>query len=379
MTPNTFPTPSGALICTAGPSISEKEISYVTDAITNCWDARCYEYIQKLEVKMAEYCKTEFAIATGSCTGGLHLSLWALGIGPGDEVIVPDMTWVASAAPITYVGATPVFVDIEKDSWCIAAEAIEKAITPNTKAIIAVHTYGHPADMDAINALAKNRGIIVIEDAAPSLGSTYNGKRTGDLSDVGVFSFHGSKIAVAGEGGAICTNNKELHDAIRVIGNHGRDGGRILTAARWGTKYNMSNLQAAFALAQVERMDELLEKKRMNYEWYKCELEGIEGLQLSTERPGVSSNCWQTSFVMEKDFGISQDDLMVKLKDVGIDSRPFFPPLSRLPMVDQDLHEQNPVAYFVGDRGLNLPSRHDLTEEDVQYIGKELRRILQKA
>jgi len=348
----------------------------VTEAITNCWDARCYEYVQKFEKEMAEYVGTEYAIATSSCTGGLHLSLWALGIGPGDEVIAPDMTWVASAAPVTYLGATPIFVDIEEDTWCISPAAIEKATTDKTKAIIVVHTYGHPAEMDEINAIAKKHGIAVIEDAAPSLGSTYNDKKTGGLSDAGVFSFHGSKIAVAGEGGAICTNDKKLHDTILVIANHGRDGGRPLTAVRWGIKYNMTNVQAAFALAQVERMDELLEKKRQNYEWYKDELSGIDGLKLSIERPNVYCNFWQTSFVMEKDFGIAQDDLMKELRGVGIDSRPFFPPISSLPMVNQDLSDSNPVTYRVADRGINLPSRHDLTEEDVKFIGKELRRIL---
>lgn len=369
--------PSHAPIYTAGPSVTQKEIAYVTDAVTNGLNAHSYDYIIRLEKAMAAYVGSTHAIATSSCTGALHMSLWALGVGPGDEVIVPDMTWIASVAPVAYLGATPVFVDVEADTWCIDPKSVEAAITPRTKAIIAVHMYGHPADLDALQAIAKKHSLLLIEDAAPSLGSTLNGKRTGGIGRVGAFSFHGSKIAAAGEGGMICLSDDALEKSIRVIAAHGRDGGKPLTAARWGIKYNMSNLQAAFALAQIERMDELFAKKRLNYSWYLRELGGIDGLRVSSERAGVQSNCWQTSIVLEKDFDIARDDLMGRLKqESNVDTRPFFPPISSLPMVKSDLSARNPVAYRVGAQGINLPSRHDLTEEDAVYIAGEIRRIL---
>lgn len=363
-------------IFTAGPSVTAKEISYVTDAITNGLNEHSFDYVKKLETSFGAYIGVPQTLSTSSCTGALHLALWGLGIGEGDEVIVPDMTWVASAAPIHYQCATPVFVDIERGSWCIDPAAIERAITKKTKAIIAVHTYGYPALMGAINAIADRHGIAVVEDAAPSLGSAIGSKRTGGFGRVSAFSFHGSKIAAAGEGGMLCTSDEALMKRIRVLANHGRDGGRMLTATCWGIKYNMSNLQAAFALAQLERIDELFKKKRQNYAWY-CELLGnTEGISISNEQPGVTWNAWQTSIILERDFGITRDDVMGKLKEVGIDTRPFFPPVSSLPMVNQDLSRQNPVSYWVAERGINLPSRHDLTKEDAAYVAQELRRIL---
>lgn len=374
-TPRTLKKPA-KLIPTAGPSITEREVSYVTDAICHCQDERCYEYIGRLEKHVASYVGVPYAIATSSCTGALHLALWGLGIGPGDEVIVPDMTWVASVAPVIYVGATPVFVDIKEDTWCIDPEAITQAITKKTKAIIVVHTYGHPADMDAISAIAKAHKLAVIEDAAPSLGSLYKGRKTGGLGDIGAFSFHGSKIAASGEGGILMLSDPELYLRIRVIANHGRDGSRLLTAKEWGIKYNMSNLQAAFALAQVERIEELVSKKRQNYAWYLEELSGIEGIQMSFEHPDVFWNCWQTSIVLREGLRISQDECMARLKEANIDSRPFFPPVSSLPMVRQNLSRRNPVSYFMGSHGINLPSRHDLTQEQVAYSGEVLREII---
>jgi perosamine synthetase len=375
-------TPRGAIprpphpIFTAGPSITAKEIAYVTDAISNGLNEHSFDYITKLEEAFKVYVDVTHTLATSSCTGALHLALWGLNVGEGDEVIVPDMTWVASAAPIHYQRAKPVFVDIERGTWCIDPHAVERAITKKTKAIIAVHTYGYPAAMDAINAIAEQHGIAVIEDAAPSLGSAIGSRRTGGLGRIGAFSFHGSKIAAAGEGGMICTGDETLMKRIRVLGNHGRDGGRMLTATCWGIKYNMSNLQAAFALSQLERIDELFAKKRQNYAWYRELLGDIEGISISTEQPGITWNAWQTSVILERDFGITRDEVMGKLKEVGIDTRPFFPPVSSLPMVNVDLSRENPISYWVAERGINLPSRHDLTEDNAAYVAQELRRIL---
>jgi perosamine synthetase len=274
------------------------------------------------------------------------------------------------------LGATPVFVDVEPDTWCIDPKAIEAAITPKTKAIMVVHMFGHPADMDPINAIAAKHNLIVIEDAAPSLGSSYKGVSTGHLSRAGAFSFHAAKLVAAGEGGMICSDDEELMHRIEVIANHGRDTPKYLYCVDWGCKYNMGNLQAAMGLGQVERLEELIAKKKQNFAWYQEELGGIEGITWNVERPGCRANYSTMALVFNRDFGISRDDLIRELAAVKIDSRPFFYPISSLPMVNRDLSKQNPVAYHVGHQGLNLPNRHDLTREQVAYIGQEMKRLL---
>lgn len=365
-----------AMIYTAGPSISQKEIDYVTDAIHNCIDARAWAYVFLLQQKIQKLTGTKVAKATSSCSGALHLIGWGLGLGPGDEVIVPDMTWIASTAFVVQLGATPVYVDIEEDTWCISAEAIERAITPKTKAVVVVDIYGHPADMDAILTVAKKHNIVVIEDAAPAIGSLYKGKSCGGFGVAGAFSFHGAKAISAGEGGVICSDDEELMGRIEMIAEHGRVKGRLLYPAQWGCKYNMSNLQAAMACAQLDRLEELLDKKRTNFAWYMEEFGATEGLRWNIERPEAKANFSTIAVVLERDFGIARDRLIEKLKEVKIDSRPFFYPTSSLPMVNQDLSRQNPISYFVAQNGLNLPNRHDLTRDDVAYIAHHFKRIL---
>ncbi|MDC1057629.1 DegT/DnrJ/EryC1/StrS family aminotransferase [Nitrosopumilus sp.] len=354
-----------SLILTAGPSITEKEISYVNDAVSHGWNDQWNKYIIKFEETFAKYIGIKHAIATSSCTGAMHLALQRMGIGPGDEVIIPDITWVATASVVTYVGAKPIFVDIEPDTWCIDPISIKKSITPKTKAIMPVHLYGHPANMNEIQDISKENDLLILEDAAPSLGAEYNGNKTGSFGHASAFSFQGAKIATSGEGGIFLTNDSVLYENVSKLGDHGRS----LTKALWndeiGYKYKMSNIQAALGLAQLERIDELVDKKRKIFQWYSERLGSISGIQLNVEKTNCKNIYWMTTIVLDKSFNISRDDFIQKLKEWNIDSRPAFYPLSHMPMFET-VH--NPNAEHLSQNGINLPSGHNLTEDDVDYI-----------
>ncbi|MCR4298355.1 MAG: DegT/DnrJ/EryC1/StrS family aminotransferase, partial [Gallionella sp.] len=252
------------------PSITDLEIRYATDAATNGWGERCYEYIARFESLFREHLGVKHAIATSSCTGAMHMGLAALGVKAGDEVILGDTNWIASAAPITYLGATPVFVDVLPDTWCLNPEKVEAAITPRTKAIIAVHLYGNLCDLDALIAIGEKHGIPIIEDAAEAIGSQWHGRRAGSIGRFGTFSFHGTKTLTTGEGGMFVTNDDALYERVLALSNHGRARGQ--TKQFWpdmvGFKYKMSNIQAAIGCAQMERIDELVAGKRRIFTYY---------------------------------------------------------------------------------------------------------------
>jgi perosamine synthetase len=364
-------------ILTAGPSITNREIDYVIDAVTHGWNHNWNSYLVRFEQAFAKAIGTRFALSTSSCTGAMHLALLALGVGPGDEVVVPEITWVATASAVAYCGATPIFVDIEPDTWCMDVASAARAITPRTKVIAPVHLYGHPADMMAVTALARKHGLKILEDAAPALGAEVNHKRVGGLSDVAAFSFQGAKILTTGEGGMLVTSDESLFERMRYLGDHGRDPKEPTKNTAVGFKYKMSNLQAALGLAQLERLEELVEKKRLIFKWYQERLSGLPGLHLNVQRPWARSIYWMSSIVLEEGGSIGRDGVMAALKLAGIDSRPFFRPISSLPMY-QIRKEQNPIAYQVASHGLNLPSGHNLTEADVDYICAILRETLSR-
>src|SRR2546421_4031984 len=257
----------------AGPWITQKEIDYVTDAVTTAWYGNANVYHDRFERAFSDYVGVRHAVALPSCTSAIHLSLLALGVGAGDEVIVPDATWIASAAPITYVGATPVFADIEAQTWCLAADSFEACITPRTKAVIIVDLYGNMPDMDAVRDVARRHGIAIEEDAAEAIGSEYKGKKAGSFGDASVFSFHGSKTLTTGEGGMLVTNDAKLFERARFIRDHGRKpGDKMFFNHEVAYKYKMSSMQAALGLAQLVRIEELLEQKRRMFKWYEQEL-----------------------------------------------------------------------------------------------------------
>ncbi len=349
------------------PSITALEIEYVNDAITNGWGSKCYDYIHRFEKKFAEYQNTQFSLATSSCTGAIHIALMALGIKVGDEVIVPEITWIASVEPILYIGAKPVFVDVLPDTWCIDPSGIQKAITPKTKAIIPVHVYGNLCEMDSIMDIAKKHNLVVLEDAAEALGSEYKGRKAGSIGDAGVFSFHGTKTISTGEGGIIVTNREDVLERSKILNDHGRNPkiGKTFWMEEYGYKYKMSNLQAAMGCAQIERAKELVDKKRLIFSWYKELLKDMP-CQLNPELSETKNSYWMPTAIFDKFLNFDREKLFAFMKASKIDSRPFFYPLSSLPMFSPVT--KNKVSYEMYERGINLPSHHDLKVEDVQYV-----------
>ena len=352
------------------PSITDLEVQYATDAAKNGWGKKCYDYIYKFENLFKEHLGVNHAMATSSCTGAMHMGLSALGIGYGDEVILADINWIASAAPITYLGAKPVFVDILADTWCIDSSKIEAAITPKTKAIIAVHLYGNLCDMNAIMAIAKKHNVYVIEDAAEAIGSVYKGKKAGSIGDFGVFSFHGTKTVTTGEGGMFVTNHTELFEKVNILNAHGRNpkNPKQFWAETIGFKYKISNIQAAIGCAQMERIDELIDKKRdIFFEYHKL-LSSINGLTMNpipTEGE-TQYGYWMPTVVFDKSLNFDRENLLNIFKENNIDGRVFFYPLSSLPMFEGQ--KANQVSYDIFERAINLPSYHDITNEDLKII-----------
>lgn len=361
------------MILTAGPSITQREIDYVTDAITNGHDEHWGDYIKRFEESFAEYIGVKHAMTTSSCTGALHLSLVALDVKKGDEVIVPDISWVATASVVTYVGATPVFADVYSDTWCICVNDLEKKVNSKTKAIIPVHLYGHPINMSDVIGIARKYNLRIIEDAAPAIGATYNYRKAGSFGDTGCFSFQGAKLLSTGEGGMVVTDDDNTYDRLLFYANHGRlsSGFEI---GDIGYKYKMSNLQAAWGLAQLERINELIDKRREIYYWYRKELSDVDGIQLNKPMNYIEHPVyWMTSIILNKDFGVTRDRLMMELKGRGIDTRAIFPPMSSFPMFKDT---NNPVARHIGANGINLPSKHNLTSEEVKYVCDTIKEIL---
>jgi perosamine synthetase len=368
----------------AGPWITEKEVAYVADAVQRAWYQDSNTYIDRFERAFADYIGVRHAISLPSCTSGIHLALAGLGVGPGDEVIVPDITWIATAAPIRYVGATAVFADIDAETWCVSASTVEEVITPRTKAVIPVDLYGGMPDMNAIEAVANRFNIAVIEDAAEAIGSTWRGKLAGGFGDAGVFSFHGSKTLTTGEGGMLVTNRDDLKHRAMVQRDHGRlPGDQWFFNNEVGFKYKMSSMQAALGLAQLERVEELIARKREQFGWYMEELGGIDGVRLNPEPPGLRSTYWMVTVVLDSKLGWTKERLHHELGQYGIATRPFFHPLSSIPAYRdttqaKEAAQRNRNAHAVSRCALNLPSALRLTRDDIGYVSEVVRRLLRE-
>lgn len=360
-------------ILTAGPSISQREASNAYDAARYGWNGNWANYIKDLENSFANYVGVRHAIATSSCTGALHIALSALGLGPGDEVIVPDITWVATANAVLYVGATPIFADINSETWLLSPQSVRSKITPKTKAIMPVHLYGHPCEMDSIMRLAEEYNLYVVEDAAPSIGAEYHGRRTGSFGHFACFSFQGAKLAVTGEGGMLVTNDDTLRERAYSIWDQGRKPGTFWIQNN-GLKYKMSNVQAAVGLAQLQRNDSMVEAKRRIFDWYQKELNHIPHLTLCREPEGTKSIYWMTSATINNSAPITRDQLMAGLKKLNIDSRPVFPSISQYPIWPRK-QASLPNAKWVGDHALNLPSGVCLRKSEVKYVCRCIREL----
>lgn len=366
----------------AGPWITQKEIDYVTDAVTDGWYAKANTYQERFEKAFADYLGVRFAVSLPSCTSAIHLSLLSLGVGPGDEVIVPDVTWIASAAPISYVGGTPVFADIDLKTWCLSAKSFEECITPKTKAVIPVDLYGNMPEMDDILDVAGQHGIAVIEDAAEAIGSEYKGKKAGSFGETGVFSFHGSKTLTTGEGGMLVTDREDIYHRSVFLSDHGRTpGDKMFWNTEVAYKYKMSDVQAALGLAQLDRIEELVARKREIFRWYAEELTDTEGIILNSEGRSTKNTYWMVTAILDKQYRVKKDRMMELMSENNIGCRPFFYPLSSLPAYEnldqaRQARRRNRVSYKISPYGVNLPSALNMTEEKVKYVCDALRSVL---
>jgi perosamine synthetase len=358
------------------PSITELEVRYATDAAANGWGDQCYAYLDRFEELFAQHLGVKYAIATSSCTGALHMGMAALGIGPGDEVIMADTNWIATASPIVNLGAKPVFVDILPDSWCIDPAKAEAAITPRTKAIVAVHLYGNLCDIDRLLAIGEKYGIPIIEDAAEAIGSVYYGKHAGSIGKFGAFSFHGTKTIATGEGGMFVTNDAELFEHVLTLSNHGRARGQTkqFWPAMIGFKYKMSNIQAAIGCAQIERIEKLIARKREIFAIYRDHLTELRGVSMNPEPQRTINGAWMPTVVFCKETGITREQLQAAFLAENVDARVFFWPLSSLPMFKPV--QNNRWAWEIPERAINLPSYHEISLDDQERVTSVIRSLL---
>jgi len=353
----------------AGPWITDSEIEMVTDAMRHGWYGdKKYFYVEQFEKEFAAWHGRKHAMMTPNCTSAIHLVLYGLGIGPGDEVIVPECTWIATAAPIKMTGATVVFADIDPVHWCIDPTSVERAITDKTKAVIVVDIYGNMPDMDALQAVCDAHDIPLLEDAAEALGSSYRGVRAGKFGTASFFSFHRTKTLTTGEGGMLLLDDDDLFKRCHFL----RDHGRSLTIAYWAdesaVKYMPFNVQAALGYAQFQRIDELVEKKHWILEKYRQHLADVPGLHLNDEPEYVYNGCWSATVVWDESYGRKKAEVMAGIEARGLLARPFFYPLSMQPAfpgAEKIYRKRNPVAYDISERGVNLPSPLNITEEQI--------------
>ena len=346
------------------PSLSGNEKRYVDECLDSTWISSKGRFITEFERGFAEYTGATYAVAVCNGTVALHLALIALGIGPGDEVIVPTLTYISSANAISYTGAVPVFVDSVAATWQMDPEDIELKLTPRTKAIMAVHLYGHPCDMDRIAAIAKKNGLFLIEDCAEAFGSQYKGRHVGTFGDIATYSFFGNKTITTGEGGMVVTNDETLQERVCHFKGQGLAKHRQYWHDVIGYNYRMTNICAAIGLAQLERADSLLARKRMVAAWYAEGLSAVP-VTLQPEAPGVVHSFWMCSILV--DDPQQRDPLRNTLELNQVETRPVFFPLHTMPMYSLKF-QRHPVAESIGWRGISLPSWPDLNQEQVKYV-----------
>ena len=363
-------------ISIANPVLNGNEKKYINECVDTGWISANGRFVREFEEKFAAFCGTKYAIACSNGTVTLHLALKALGIGPGDEVIMPTLTYIATANAVTYCGATPVFVDSERDTWNVDCADIEKKITERTKAIMPVHLYGLAANMDAVMEIAKKYNLYVIEDAAEAHGAKWNGKAVGSIGDVGSFSFFGNKIITCGEGGMLTTNNEELYETMKLLRSQGVDPNKRYWHTTVAYNYRMTNLQAAIGLAQLEKIDwHLGERQRVAklYDKYLPMLGDLVTVQAVPEQ--ASHVYWMNSVMLSDKVSKSRDQVMEEMEARNIEMRPLFYPMHIMPPYE-DSTVDCPVAESLAARGINLPSHAMLTEEHVKYIVESLKEII---
>jgi len=362
------------------PTLKGNELKYVTEAITSGWISSAGNYITQFESDFSKYCNVKHGIACSNGTTALHLAIEALGIGKGDEIIIPTFTMIASCNAVIYAGATPVLVDSELTTWNMDISKIEEKITNKTKAIMVVHTYGHPVDMDKVNAIAKKHNLFVIEDAAEAHGAEYKGKKTGSLSDIACFSFYANKILCAGEGGMVLTNNDVWAERAKNLRNH-FFGKKRFMHEDIGYNYRLTNVQAAIGCAQVEKVDELVESRRKNAQLYSSLLKNVRGLTLPPEASWAKNVYWMYGILVQPEFGMSMPELMEELKKRGIETRTFFIGMHKQPCYKRPnpqfhkLSGNYPISDELESKGLYLPSSSHLTKDQITHIAEKIQEI----
>jgi perosamine synthetase len=362
-------------IALAGPDITEKEVEYVVDACRNGWYETYDMHIKKLEKTFADYVGVKYAIATYCGTHALHLAILALGLKEGDEVIVTDQSYIATAQAVSYVGATCVFVDIDPETLCINTDLIEQAITDKTKAIMVVHFASMAVDMDKVMEIAKKYNLKVIEDACQMVGGKYKGQYAGTIGDAGAYSFQGSKIAVGGEGGIFVTNDEVLYKRALHYGTFCRnDSISFLWSDDIGYNYRISNITAALILAQVERLPELIEKKKKIYNWYHTYLKDCKGIHLLNINEDCDSNYSYVVGYLVDDSNISRDNLLEELLKLNIHARPGYPSMSAMPNYERRF--EVPVSIRYWEKGIVFPTALNLNEEDVRFVCSTVNKII---
>jgi perosamine synthetase len=371
---NSRGTGSFGRIPVAEPALVGREEEYVLDCLRGNWISSAGEYVGRFEDAFADFCKVEHAVACANGTVALHVALRALGLGAGDEVICPTLTYVATANAISYCGAKPVFVDSEPNTWTMDPTGLMAAVTSRTKGIVVVHLFGHPADMDPILDFARTRGLFVVEDAAEAHGALYKGRRVGALGDVAIFSFYGNKIITSGEGGMVTMNDSGLASSVRQLKGQGQDPNRRYWFPVIGFNYRMTNIAAAIGLAQLERIDWHLERRREIAKWYTESLAENPSFSLQGQAPWAQSAHWMNSIVLEPAREGRRDEMIASLDELGIETRPVFYPMHVLPPY-RDSEASFPVAERLASGGINLPSGAKLTRPHVDFIAETLASI----
>jgi len=364
----------------AEPDLSGNEERYVVECVRSGWISSKGKFVEEFEKQFAKYIGVKYAIAVSSGTAALHLALAAVGVKPSDEVIIPTFTMIANANTVMYLGAKPVLVDSELNTWNIDPDKIKEKITNRTKAIVVVHIYGHPADMDPIIEIAEKYGLYVIEDAAEAHGAEYKGRKVGSIGHVSAFSFYANKIITTGEGGMVTTDDPEIAEKVREL----RDQYYDYSRRKWlihkdiGYNYRMTNLQASIGLAQLERIEYFVEKHRKNAYYYNSLLKDVNGITLPPEASWAKNVYWMYTILIDKrKTGISRDELMIELEKCGIDTRATFLPIHlQPPYFNMFRDEKHPVAEYLSSTGMNLPSGNTLSKEDIEYTVDCIRTII---
>lgn len=362
------------------PTLRGNEASYVLDCIESNWISSAGKYIPRFEEAFAEACGTRYGVACANGTVALHLALATLGIGPGDEVILPTFTMIATINAVTYTGATPVLVDSEPVTWNMDLNQVADKVTPRTRVVMPVHTYGHPVDMDPLIEMAERHGLYVVEDAAEAHGAEYKGRKAGSLGHAGCFSFYANKVITTGEGGMITTDDSDIARLASNLRDHAFSEERHFWHKYLGFNYRMTNLQAAVGLAQTEQMESFVQARRANAARYTAALGEIPGIVTPPEADWAKSVFWMYSVLVEDEFGMTRDQLRAYLAEHGIETRTFFIPLHLQPIYYRAFRGQRyPVAEMLCQRGFYVPSASSLTPREIDYVVETVWRGHQQA